>query len=389
MGEEPPAREPTQLERAASSSLGAVLVVLAVTPLDVVKTRMQSVGVGGSGSGGGTASSKVRCRRTDFSFIFFARPVLIRPSLLFISQMDRPWGGAGHAKGTQPQLFSALRGGAQLPSLTLGHRCLSCGASVLTKGRATHICAPLSHTLPAQSSTLRGLQKIYRGEGIGGLYRGVGPTLLMAVPATVLYYSMYDEMRSRILLGGVDSAIAPMAAGGLSRSFVAVVGSPLELVRTRMQATPAGAELSSWSSILKEEVKSGGMRALWRGLGPTLWRDVPFSVVYWAAYDAASRKLRGDQKTQKSAFGTAFVAGAGAGAIATAFTHPFDVVKTRRQVGMLGDHGRSLDALRMIYKVEGVKGMYVGLSARIAKVAPSCALMIGVYEAGKHFFTQL
>lgn len=35
-----------------------------------------------------------------------------------------------------------------------------------------------------------------------------------------------------------------------------------------------------------------GMFGLWRGLGPTVLRDVPFSGVYWAIYE--SLKVRND-----------------------------------------------------------------------------------------------
>ena len=36
--------------------------------------------------------------------------------------------------------------------------------------------------------------------------------------------------------------------------------------------------------------KSGPL-ALWKGLGPTLWRDVPFSAVYWAGYENTKAAL--------------------------------------------------------------------------------------------------
>lgn len=33
-------------------------------------------------------------------------------------------------------------------------------------------------------------------------------------------------------------------------------------------------------------VASEGMLGLWRGLGPTVFRDVPFSGIYWAVYES-------------------------------------------------------------------------------------------------------
>lgn len=29
-----------------------------------------------------------------------------------------------------------------------------------------------------------------------------------------------------------------------------------------------------------------GLSGLWRGLGPTVFRDVPFSGIYWAVYES-------------------------------------------------------------------------------------------------------
>jgi solute carrier family 25 protein 39/40 len=43
----------------------------------------------------------------------------------------------------------------------------------------------------------------------------------------------------------------------------------------------------------------------------------------------------------------------------------------------------------MIYKREGIAGLMSGYTARIAKVAPSCAIMISTYEVGKRYFEHL
>lgn len=62
-------------------------------------------------------------------------------------------------------------------------------------------------------------------------------------------------------------------------SFLSVAAStlisPLEMIRTKMQAEKMG-----YFHVLRAvqiAVSQDGWRSLWRGLSPTLWRDVPFS----------------------------------------------------------------------------------------------------------------
>lgn len=60
--------------------------------------------------------------------------------------------------------------------------------------------------------------------------------------------------------------------------MAATVISPIELVRTRMQSISH--EHQTFSIILKDVIQmiqKNGCASLWRGLLPTLWRDVPFS----------------------------------------------------------------------------------------------------------------
>ena len=70
---------------------------------------------------------------------------------------------------------------------------------------------------------------------------------------------------------------------------------------------------------------------------------------------------------------------------------PLKSAHTASTFRMLGD----------IYSSQGVRGLFVGLyhcvvdvteptglTPRIAKVAPACAIMISTYEAGKHFFAE-
>ncbi|GAA5999181.1 hypothetical protein JCM5350_006383, partial [Sporobolomyces pararoseus] len=67
--------------------------------------------------------------------------------------------------------------------------------------------------------------------------------------------------------------------------------------------------------------------------------------------------------------------------IAATLTNPFDVVKTRRQaVTSSSDKTRTLAILADIFKKEGWNGMTKGLTPRLAKVAPACGIVVGVFE---------
>ncbi len=316
--------------------------------------------------------------------------------------------------------------------------------------------------------------KIVRYEGALNLWRGLAPTLVMSVPSTIIYFSAYDELKSQFERfanrrsaaaaspatasaspangSNFAVALAPLIAGTTARAFTTTLVSPLELIRTKMQAErlheqsttaapkPATAKAASpeaaapkqrsssvWSVIQSEIAKgkdisnrrggSGiGVLNLWRGVAPTLWRDVPFSALYWTSYEQLKplylrAVTRGSNSAGRNSAATAaptnlawaaFLSGATAGMFSAALTHPFDVVKTRRQIEMYNFEisgaaesaasaasapsapsdpatpatparrpvSSTTEILRTIWAEEGARGLYTGLIARMAKVAP-------------------
>ncbi|KAI8884221.1 mitochondrial carrier [Backusella circina FSU 941] len=184
--------------------------------------------------------------------------------------------------------------------------------------------------------TLDGIAKIVKKEGVFALWRSLVPGLVMALPSTGIYFVGYDHIRdavrqTRFANTNVD-IYSPLWAGGLARTMAALVVSPLELLRTRMQSTEgAGGFLGVWRGV-SNMVKREGPQALWRGLVPTMLRDVPFSGLYWMGYEQIKQRLDAQQHITLSHFQTSFTAGATSGMVAAALTTPFDVIKTQRQV---------------------------------------------------------
>lgn len=287
------------------------------------------------------------------------------------------------------------------------------------------------------NSTWDGLRKIAQNEGPRTLWRGLSPTLVMAVPANVIYFAGYDWLRNAQkspFRRTVPDAYTPLVAGATARVLAAIAVSPIEIFKTRMQAAShtatAAGHFRETMDGLREMVASQGIRSLWRGLTLTLWRDVPFSAIYWWGYETGRNMItdvrgraearsdgiefrmgRGEERIQRrsrsrsrenhtSTLIDSFLAGAGSGAVAAFVTTPFDVGKTRQQVARhMGDsiknHASSAanyirpkdksmpQFLLHIFREQGMTGLFKGWAARCLKVAPACAIMISSYEIGK------
>ena len=188
-------------------------------------------------------------------------------------------------------------------------------------------------------------------------------------------------------------SVVPLAAGIFARTIVSSVVSPLELVRTNLQSTPRLPDtphtLKSVLDSLGGLVRSQGVWHLWRGLGPTLWRDVPFSGLYWASYEGMKHYL---ERRGRSGPSVAFICGASSGTAAALVTSPFDVLKTRRQalvMSLPGQPTHVLPLLQQIVRTEGVAALFAGLGPRIAKIAPACGIMIACFEVRSSSFCFL
>ncbi|KAL3671309.1 hypothetical protein V7S43_003240 [Phytophthora oleae] len=337
------------LKKATAASSGALLTSLFVTPLDVAKVRIQSqiqmpaptladlrVTHSSVVTSVATATEQCRCRSRCACNRCITRPV--------------------------EKMQAFRRGGSSLSAMRM-----SCSRAVApTQLRGT------SHAL----------RHIFKTEGLRGLFAGLSPAMVNAVPSTVLYYILYDlllqEGRQRF---PQIEAFVPLVAGTAARIVAASITSPIELIRTRMQSEKAGASILA---TFQQAVRRGGYASLLNGLGATLARDVPFSAIYWTSYENLQKKLNSAEgeltRTQR-----AFACGAVSGTIAATVTTPFDVVKTLQQVSMTaqGSQPSGSVVLRQVVASKGVSGAFTGLSARVARVAPSCAIMISCYELGK------
>jgi solute carrier family 25 protein 39/40 len=93
----------------------------------------------------------------------------------------------------------------------------------------------------------------------------------------------------------------------------ALVVSPMELFRTRMQSAEGRNGFQEVWAGVRRMVQQQGAQALWRGLIPTMLRDVPFSAIYWMGYEKIKHNLQ--ERHDLSHFQTSFISGASSGMV--------------------------------------------------------------------------
>jgi len=234
------------------------------------------------------------------------------------------------------------------------------------------------------------LVTIVRTEGPLALWRGLAPALVLTVPTTALYFTLYERLSSQLAPFLLPAAV-PGLSGLTARMVSVVVSCPLELLRTNLQSHARLAHQQNGFRLLQAKVRAEGVKSLWTGLGPTIMRDVPFSVIYWTSYERIKEMItkqrnhvKGRMRKHQDSFVIHFLSGLGAGLLAAAATTPFDVIKTRQQMHHTQHYPKSvMQILRRVLAEEGAAGLFKGIVPRLAKVAPACAIMISSYELYK------
>ncbi|KIK71065.1 hypothetical protein GYMLUDRAFT_33192 [Collybiopsis luxurians FD-317 M1] len=229
------------------------------------------------------------------------------------------------------------------------------------------------------------VKHVWRAEGMRGLWKGVGTTLLIGVPSSTSYMLTYDHLLKVTLPPLLPEAMVPLVAGVFARGAISTLASPLEMIRTNLQSTPTSADkphtLRSVLASIRILVRVQGVPVLYRGLGPTLWRDIPFSGLYWAGYESLKKSF--SRRGHEGAW-VAFVSGAVSGSASALLTSPMDVIKTRRQAlvmaGSVSDITATFPLVKQIVHSEGMNALFAGLTPRIAKIAPACGIMIACFE---------
>ncbi|RAK81150.1 putative mitochondrial carrier protein (Rim2) [Aspergillus fijiensis CBS 313.89] len=179
-----------------------------------------------------------------------------------------------------------------------------------------------------------------------------------------------------------------LIAGATGGMVTAIVTSPLDVLRTRLQTdyyqTQSNTRLTPHPNQIRQSfVRSSvnhfretfgilfsihrveGWRGMFKGLGPSLTGVVPASAVKFYTYGNCKRLLPEVLGCDKDTTLVHALSAACAGIATGSATNPIWVVKTRLQLDKAGArrYKNSLDCTQQILRHEGPKGLYRGLTA--------------------------
>ncbi|CAI5738667.1 unnamed protein product [Hyaloperonospora brassicae] len=207
------------------------------------------------------------------------------------------------------------------------------------------------------------------------------------------------------------------AGGAVGGMAAALLTSPLEVVKTRLQIRGGGGSFGTQTTfgVMRSIGKAESVFGLWRGITPTLIGVIPARAIYFGSYSTFKEKL--------SAYGLNgrafnFLSAAGAGSISATLCCPIWVVKTRLQ--LMPAHATTTSTVKMgrnvvsvgfaevetagatkarpqfssicqaaldMYRKEGPRAFFRGLSASYWGISES-AVQFALYEECKNHMDE-
>ncbi|KAK1364752.1 mitochondrial carnitine/acylcarnitine carrier-like protein [Heracleum sosnowskyi] len=246
---------------------------------------------------------------------------------------------------------------------------------------------------PKFSGAIDAVRKTVAAEGAGGLFKGMGAPLATVAAFNAVLFSVRGQIEAllRSAPGSpltIEQQIVCGAGAGVAVSFLAC---PTELIKCRLQAQSALADVGSSGvavkyggpmDVAKHVLRSAGMKGLFKGLIPTMAREIPGNAAMFGVYEGLKQYIAGGQDTSKLGRGSLMLAGGLAGGAFWISVYPTDVVKSAIQVDDYKNpkYSGSINAFKKILASEGVKGLYKGFGPAMARSIPANAACFLAYE---------
>ena len=171
---------------------------------------------------------------------------------------------------------------------------------------------------------------ITEDDGVLGLWKGSVPVLLGGAPESAIQLAAHSYMVAVMVTvvgapGTLENElpiVCQVLAGFVVGFSTLVATNPMEVLRLKS----AGGDTRG----VVDQIRELGLVGLFEGCAATLLRDLPFAMIYFPLYCRLKVEI-GPIFASHSDTAVLLVSGFIAGAVASYFTTPFDIIKTRVQ----------------------------------------------------------
>ncbi|KAF9506302.1 hypothetical protein BS47DRAFT_438348 [Hydnum rufescens UP504] len=235
------------------------------------------------------------------------------------------------------------------------------------------------------------LVQTLRKEGFFALYKGMASPLIGIAGVNSLLFGAYSVSR-RIVSPFPELSIAQTAlAGSMAGAVNSILASPVELFKIRMQGQYGTVGNKSLGRVAADMWREWGFRrGVMRGFWATVAREVPAYAGFYSGYEYTRRKFKTSFGTKLSVW--VLLASGSCGGIAYWLAcYPLDVVKSRVQLAEKppsGGLGYVVRDLGLIFREQGIRGWYRGLTPSLIRSIPAAASTFAAFETTREFLQK-
>ncbi|KAA0716934.1 Mitochondrial ornithine transporter 1 [Triplophysa tibetana] len=239
----------------------------------------------------------------------------------------------------------------------------------------------------------------YKQVGLRGLYQGTTPALMANIAENSVLFMSYGFCQEVVRFvsgqekGAVLSDMQKAYAGSVASVFSSLVLCPTELVKCRLQAMHematsgkiATSQNTVWS-VVKSIMHNDGPAGFFLGLTTTIAREIPGYFCFFGAYELCRSLFADYMHCSKDDIGVAPIVFSGGfgGACLWLVVYPMDCVKSRIQVmSMTGRQAGFFKTFMHIFRTEGVRALYSGLTPTMIRTFPANGALFLGYEASR------
>ncbi|KAJ6256359.1 Mitoferrin-2 [Drechslerella dactyloides] len=189
------------------------------------------------------------------------------------------------------------------------------------------------------------------------------------------------------------SGVRSFVAGGVGGVCAVVVGHPFDLVKVRLQTAEKGVYSGTLDVVRKTLAKEGLRRGLYAGVSAPLVGVTPmFAVSFWG-YDMGKKIVQATSEVKDGQLSIAQISAAGffSAIPMTLITAPFERVKVLLQIQGQSSgpkkYSGGFDVVRQLYAEGGIRSVFRGSFATLARDGPGSAAYFAAYEYTKRALT--